>query len=68
MATATTATPAYAAPLRKGGSNLRPESVISFLTRNEQGDRCLYRVSDHLPTPDEVRQWHYIYSFTKQKK
>ena len=36
---------------------LRPESVISFLTRNEQGDRCLYRVSDHLPTPDEVRQW-----------
>ena len=82
MATATTATPAYAAPLRKGGSNLRPESVISFLTRNEpkqrgqsgacssfaesrgssakaneQGDRCLYRVSDHLPTPDEVRQW-----------
>ena len=36
---------------------LKPESVISFLTRNEQGDRCLYRVSDHLPTPDEVRQW-----------
>jgi len=36
---------------------LRPESVISFLTRNEQGDRCLYRVTDHLPTPDEVRQW-----------
>lgn len=36
---------------------LRPESVISFLTRNESGDRCLYRVSDHLPTPDEVRQW-----------
>ena len=36
---------------------LRAESVISFLTRNEQGDRCLYRVSDHLPTPDEVRQW-----------
>ena len=36
---------------------LNPESVISFLTRNEQGDRCLYRVSDHLPTPDEVRQW-----------
>ena len=36
---------------------LRPESVVSFLTRNEQGDRCLYRVSDHLPTPDEVRQW-----------
>lgn len=57
MQTMTTATPAYAAPLRKGGSNLRPESVISFLTRNEQGDRCLYRVSDHLPTPDEVRQW-----------
>ena len=44
-------------PCVKGGSNLRPESVISFLTRNEQGDRCLYRVSDHLPTPDEVRQW-----------
>ena len=36
---------------------LKAESVISFLTRNEQGDRCLYRVSDHLPTPDEVRQW-----------
>ena len=36
---------------------LKPESVISFLTRIEQGDRCLYRVSDHLPTPDEVRQW-----------
>ena len=36
---------------------LRPESVISFLTRNEQGDRCLYRVTDHLPTPNEVRQW-----------
>ena len=36
---------------------LKPESVISFLTRNEQGDRCLYRVSDHLPTPDDVRQW-----------
>ena len=36
---------------------LRPESVISFLTRNEQGDRCLYRVADHLPAPDEVRQW-----------
>lgn len=32
------ATPAYAAPLRKGGSNLRPESVISFLTRNESGN------------------------------
>ena len=36
---------------------LRPESVISFLTRNEQGDRCLYHITDHLPTPDEVRQW-----------
>ena len=36
---------------------LKPESVVSFLTRNESGDKFLYRVSDHLPTPDEVRQW-----------
>ena len=36
---------------------LKPESVVSFLTRNESGDECLYRVSDHLPTADEIRQW-----------
>ena len=36
---------------------LKPESVVSFLTRNESGDHCLYRVTDHLPTPEEIRQW-----------
>ena len=36
---------------------LRPESVISFLTKNTDGDRCIYRTTDHEPTPDEVRQW-----------
>ena len=36
---------------------LKPESVVSFLTRNENGDECLYRVSDHLPTPEEIREW-----------
>ena len=28
-----------------------------FLPPCRNGDPCLYRVSDHLPTPDEVRQW-----------
>ena len=36
---------------------LRPESVISFLTRNEQGDECLYRVSDHIPSVEEIHEW-----------
>ena len=36
---------------------LKPESVVSFLTRNESGDQCLYRVTDHLPTAEEIRQW-----------
>ena len=36
---------------------LRPESVVSFLTRNESGDHCLYRVTDHLPTAEEIREW-----------
>ena len=36
---------------------LKPESVVSFLTRNESGDQCLYRVTDHLPTPEEIREW-----------
>ena len=36
---------------------LRPESVVSFLTRNESGDQCLYRVTDHLPTAEEIREW-----------
>ena len=36
---------------------LKPESVVSFLTRNENGDECLYRVSDHLPTAEEIMEW-----------
>ena len=36
---------------------LKPESVVSFLTRNESGDHCLYRVTDHLPTAEEIREW-----------
>ena len=36
---------------------LRPESVVSFLTRNESGDECLYRVSDHLPSVEEIHEW-----------
>lgn len=36
---------------------LKPESVISFLTRNETGDECLYRVSDHIPSVEEIHQW-----------
>ena len=36
---------------------LKPESVVSFLTRNENGDECLYRVTDHLPTAEEIREW-----------
>ena len=36
---------------------LKPESVVSFLTRNESGDQCLYRVSDHIPSVEEIHGW-----------
>lgn len=36
---------------------LRPEAVISFLKKNSDGDTCLYRVTDHEPSPEEIREW-----------
>lgn len=36
---------------------LRPESVVSFLTKNETDGKFMYMTTDHEPSPDEIREY-----------
>lgn len=36
---------------------LKPTSVTAFLTKNEDNQRYLYMVTDHVPTAEEIREY-----------